>query len=238
MKIDPAKNHPAEKKESKSVFKTAESVFNSANPLKTAQSVPAPSTSAFAKILEENRRQTGKDDSPAAKMDSADTDSKTTRAEKEEKTGRQSEAKTSLKERGGKHGDGGADQNGDENQPPVVAPAALQVRKNSVTETAAPAARAILHIADLERIVSSVRTDTFQNQKQITIALKNSVLQGLQIKLTIAENGRIKAEFLALDEQIKKQLSRRKNELSEILKNRSALFSEVEIKSQNPGAKE
>ncbi|CAN5694605.1 hypothetical protein BH20ACI4_BH20ACI4_11340 [soil metagenome] len=61
--------------------------------------------------------------------------------------------------------------------------------------------------------------------------LKNSVLEGLQIKLTIDENGKLKAEFLAINEKFKEQLKARKHELSEIFKNRGAKFSELEIKT-------
>jgi hypothetical protein len=235
MKIEPAKNHSIDKKESKNVFKTETSVFNSSNSLKTAETVPAPTSSAFAKILEENLKE--KDNSPVAKTDSADNDTKTSKSERDEKLSRLAEEKKELEERNSKNGDSDARGDGDENQSQMISLAALQSQINSVSETASPA-RSILHVADLERIISTIRTENFQNQKQVTIALKNSVLQGLQIKLTITENGKIKAEFLALNEQIKKQLNLRKKELSEILANRSALFSEVEIKSQNEREKE
>jgi len=235
MKIETAKNHSIDKKESKNVFKTETSVFNSSNPLKTAESVPAPTTSAFAKILEENRKQ--KDSLPTAKSDSSDHDTNASKSEKDEKINRRTDRKNELEERNGKNGDSDARQDGDENQSPIISLAALQSQINSASETASPA-RSILHIADLERIISTIRTENFQNQKQVTIALKNSVLQGLQIKLTLTENGKIKAEFLALNEQIKKQLNLRKKELAEILGNRSALFSEVEITSQNQPDKE
>ncbi len=235
MKLEAAKNHSVDKKESKNVFKTETSVFNSSNPLKTAESVHAPTTSAFAKILEENRKQ--KDSSTTVKTDSADHDTKTSKSEKDEKLSRQTEEKKELEERNGQNGDSDARQDAEENQSQKISLAALQSQINSVSETACPA-RSILHIADLERIISTIRTENFQNQKQVTIALNNSVLQGLQIKLTITENGKIKAEFLALNEQIKKQLNLRKKELAEILGNRSALFSEVEIKSQNAKEKD
>ena len=233
MKIDAAKNQSVDRKESKNVFKTDISAFDPSNPLKTTQTVPTPTTSAFAKILEETRNQHEKDKPSAAQTDSADTDSKTSKSEKDEKVSRQSDEKKELKERNGKNGDGDAGQNSDDKQTPALPVGALQLKKNAASEISAPAARSILHIADLERIVSTIRSETFQNQKQVLIALKNSVLQGLQIKLTITENGKLKAEFLALNEQIKKQLILRKKELSEILNNRSALFSEIEIKSQN-----
>ena len=239
MKIEPAKNHSADRKESKNVFKTETSAFQTSNSLKTSvEQVPTPpTTSAFSKILEETRKQNEKENSPAAKTDSSDTDSKTSKSEKDEKTARVADEKKEAEERGGKNGDSDARQEADEKQSQMIALAALQTSP-VISDSKAPAARSILHVTDLERIVSSVRAETFQNQKQVTIALKNSVLQGLQIKLTLTENGKIKAEFLALDKQVEKQLNQRKRELSEILKNRSSLFFEVEVKSQNPDEKE
>jgi len=234
MKIEPAKNHSIDKKESKNVFKTETSVFNSSNPLKTVET-PAPTTSAFAKILEENLKE--KDNSTAPKSDSSEHDTKASKSEKDEKISRLRDEKKELEERNSHNGDSDARQDGDENQSQLISLVALQSQINSASETVSPA-RSILHIADLERIISTIRTENFQNQKQVTIALKNSVLQGLQIKLTITENGKIKAEFLALNEQIKKQLNLRKKELTDILHNRSGLFSEVEIKSQNQTEKE
>lgn len=230
MKIEASKNHPFDKKESKNVFKTETSVFNTSNPLKIAAPAAPPSQSAFAKILEEQRRENEKDNPPSAKTDSADHDSKASKSELEKKLESPAEEKKELKERDSRNGDGDAQQNPDENAAPMIA-LALHSPVNSSAE-AAPAARSILHVADLERIVATIRTETFRNQKQITIALRNSVLEGLQIRLSIGENGKLKAEFLALNEQIKKQLERRKKELSDILHNRASLFSEIEIASQ------
>jgi len=236
MKIEAGKNQPVEKKDSKNVFKIESSVFDtSANPLKTGGAASAPASSAFARILAETRQQ--KDNPATVKTDSAEPDSTASKSDTDEKISRQTDEKKELKERREKQGDGDARQNADEHQSPTLAPVVLQ-SPTKPAENAVPAARSILHVADLERIVATIRAETFQNQKQVTIALKNSVLQGLQIKLTITENGKLKAEFLALDEQIKKQLSQRKDELSAILKNRSALFSEVEIKSRNESEKE
>jgi hypothetical protein len=238
MKIEPAKNHSADRKESRNVFKTEASAFQTSNPLKSsAEQTPAPAAnSAFSKILEETRKQNEKENSPTAKTDSSDPDSKTSKSERDEKLARVADEKKETDERGGKNGDSDARPDGDENQTQTIALAALQSLP-VISDAKAPAARSILHVADLERIVSSVRAETFQNQKQVVIALKNSVLQGLQIKLTLTENGKIKAEFLALDKQVEKQLNQRKRELSEILKNRSTLFSEVDVKSQDPEEK-
>lgn len=99
----------------------------------------------------------------------------------------------------------------------------------SDTKTAVPPARAILHVADLERIVSAIRSDSFAGSKQVTIDLKNSVLDGLQIRITLTEQGNLKAEFLALNEQIKKQLEARKTEIESVLKDRSIKCSELSV---------
>ncbi len=230
MKIEASKNHPVDKKESKNVFKTEASIFNTTDSPKTSVPASAASQSAFAKILEETRRENEKDGAAASKTDAADHDSKASKSESEKKLENPAEEKKELKERDARNGDSDAQQNTDDNGSPMIALAfASSVNSNSET---APAARSILHVADLERIVATIRTETFQNQKQVTIALRNSVLQGLQIKLTIGENGKLKAEFLASGEQVKKQLERRKKELSDILHNRSSLFSEIEINSQ------
>lgn len=222
MKVEAAKNNSVDKKETKNVYKTEKSVFNTTtNPLKA---VETPTTGAFAKILEETRRE--KEISRAAKPDSGDSDKQTLKSEKDEKISRTADENKETEEHGGKHGDADA-QHGDENHSQTIPLAVSQSSSNS--EISAPAARSILHVADLERIVAAIRTETFQNQKQVAIALKNSVLQGLQIKLTLTENGKVRAEFLAGGEQVKKQLKQRKKELTEILGNRSALFSEVEI---------
>lgn len=239
MKIEASKNHQhVEHKDSKNVFKSDPSVFTTADALKQAHSAPASSNGAFAKILEETRKENDKDLTTSAKSDSGDDDAKTAKkAEKDEKVNRAADEKRELDERDSQNGDGDARQDADDNQTQSVALAALQSPNKASAETNAPAARSILHVADLERIVSTVRTETFQNQKQITIELKNSVLEGLQIRLTLDESGKLKAEFLALNEQIKKQLIARKPELSEILKNRSAMFAEVEVKSRQDSSK-
>lgn len=227
MKIEAAKNKQVDHKETKNVFKSEKSVYNTSNPLKSIETPQT--TGAFQKILEETRQE--KQNSPAAKSDSADGDAKAGKSESGEKINSSADEKT--EERNEKHGDGDANQNSDEHQSQQqIALATLIMQTNNGADSSAPPARSILHVADLERIVATIRTDTFQNRKQITIALKNSVLQGLQIKLTLAENGKVKAEFLAAGKQIEKQLKQRRKELAEILGNRSALFSEVEITSE------
>jgi hypothetical protein len=231
MRIETAKNNQAEKKESVNNFKTENSVF-STNQLKSVEVAPAPTTSAFSKILEETRKQNSKEGSPNAKAESSEHSSKTSKSDDETNSVRHADDQKELDERNQKDGSGDG-QTDDDSQAAALALAAMQLETKSVSDTSVPAARAILHVADLERIVSSVRTESFQNTRQLTIALKNSVLQGLEIRLSITESGKLKAEFLALNEQIKKQIDMRKKELSDILQNRASIFSEVVV-TTNP----
>ncbi len=105
----------------------------------------------------------------------------------------------------------------------------LQTAMKPALEISVPAARSILHVADLERIISAIRTQNLKNVQQVVIALKHSVLEGLQIKLTIDENGTLKAEFLALSEQIKNQLNARKQELTQIFRERGVKLYDLNI---------
>lgn len=89
-------------------------------------------------------------------------------------------------------------------------------------------ARAILHIADVERIVSAVRTQI--NDKglpQIMIDLKRSILEGLQIKLSADQSGKIMAEFIASSEKVKNLIDAKNRELFDILANRGIQISSV-----------
>jgi hypothetical protein len=237
MKIEASKNNAAQqaRRESKNVFKTEASSFDGAAVSSKVSASVAAQSGAFAKILEETR--TEKDSPASGKTDSAESDSTTSKSERDEKNASAIEDKKDSEERDSQNGSADAGENTNEHQSALPASAVLTSHSGTPEKTA-PAARAILHVADLERLISAIRAETFRNQKGVLIALKNSVLQGLQIRLTITENGRIKAEFLALDEEIKKQLNRRKNELAEILKNRSPLFSEIEIKARNAPEKE
>lgn len=89
-------------------------------------------------------------------------------------------------------------------------------------------ARAILHIADIEKIVSSIRTQLIDNNiPQVVIQLKNSVLEGLQIKLSTDLNGKIVAEFVAKSEKAKLQVEAKTKELADILHNRGIHLSTI-----------
>ncbi len=104
----------------------------------------------------------------------------------------------------------------------------------SEASVTAPPARSILHVADLERIVSAVRADSFAAAKEVTIELKNSVLEGLRIHMKIAEGGELKVELLAFSDQVKKQIDARKAELESVLKDRSIKFDELKVKVALP----
>jgi hypothetical protein len=89
-------------------------------------------------------------------------------------------------------------------------------------------ARAILHIADIEKIVSSVRTQLSDiNMPQVVIQLKNSVLEGLQIKLSTDANGKIIAEFVSKSEKSRLQVESKTKELADILHNRGIQLSSI-----------
>ncbi len=182
-------------------------------------------------------RKSAKDEAASTKPEKnseSNETSETKKAGEKEVSG-----KDQLKEREENKGGGERGESGDENENPAMI-ASLGVLSNGKVsgETSIPAARSILHIADLERIVSTLRTIETKNSQQVLIALKNSILEGLQIKLTIDENGKLKAEFLALNEKIKEQLKARKSELSDIFKNRGVKFTELEIKTNSEADKE
>lgn len=82
-------------------------------------------------------------------------------------------------------------------------------------------ARSILHIADLERIVAAVRTQTLAGgRREVTLEMQRSVLEGLRVKLSTDEKGRVTAEFIASTEKMRGQLDARSNELAELLRSR------------------
>lgn len=82
-------------------------------------------------------------------------------------------------------------------------------------------ARAILHIADLEKLVSAVRTQVLPGGRSgVTLVLHRSVLDGLRVKLSADAAGRINAEFIASTDKVRAQVEARTAELSELLRSR------------------
>lgn len=103
------------------------------------------------------------------------------------------------------------------------------VRETFIAPSDAVSARAILHIADLERIVSAIRTKIQAgSQSEVLIELKNSVLEGLKIRLSAnAENNKVSAEFIAATERVKSQLDARLTDLSDLLRSRGITLAEL-----------
>lgn len=101
-----------------------------------------------------------------------------------------------------------------------------EANRNEATAVA-PNARLILHIADLERIVASVRMQTLADRREITISLNRSTLEGLQVKLSSDKAGRISAEFIAASEATRAQLDARTEDLSNLLRARGVDLAEL-----------
>lgn len=198
-----------------------------------SKAVETPNQGAFSKFLDSARdsdpesaaaREASESDRP--EKSAGDKDTKKTVDKPGE--GKDDAVEAKEKRQDDQRDFSGRNDGGDPDPAFVPAPIALQ-DKAADTNTAVPQARAILHVADLERIVSAVRSDSFAGAKTVTIDLKNSVLDGLRIQVTLTEQGNLKAEFLALNEQIKKQLDARKVELQSVLKDRSIKLGELKI---------
>jgi hypothetical protein len=87
--------------------------------------------------------------------------------------------------------------------------------------TAEVTPRRILHILDMEKIVATVRTQTFSgNEAQATIQLSHSVLHGLSITLQTDARGRVSAEITATTEAAKRIVDAHARELNELLQAR------------------
>jgi hypothetical protein len=160
----------------------------------------------FASVLEEVTRpreraadfeNDGGDTSDATSRERAESGPETRRREGRRDEGRESDAKG-----------GGFEQR-------------ASVREAALVQDEALSARSILHIADLERIVSAVRAQTLADGvRQVTVELRRSVLEGLRVKLSLDARGRVDAEFIAASERVRAQLDSRANELSELLRSR------------------
>lgn len=230
MRVEPSKANQSNDKPARTVDKS-ESTFQTTTTTSSTISAPtpAPTTGAFEKIMKEARQQSDKDEK-TSKTENSSENSETSDVKKEEK--KDVKSKDDLQERDQSKDDGeSGDGDGEENENAMML-ASLGIFSNGKTtnENSIPAARQILHVADLERIVSTLRTIETKSSQQVLISLKNSVLEGLQIKLTVDENGKLKGEFLASNEKIREQINSRKNELSEILKNRGVKFQELHVR--------
>lgn len=226
MKVERAKTEGPDANRPEKNSKSAQ-FQNASNPL-TAKTAETANQGAFSKVLDA-ARETSESKRPDKKT--ADTESDAAANDTSEAKKDAGVAKKSV-DGDDQNGSSGEHDGGDSSG--FVPASVLTGETSSDTHTAVPQARAILHIADLERIVSAVRSESFAGAKQVTIDLKNSVLDGLRIQITLTEQGNIKAEFIALNEQIKKQLDARKTELQSVLKDRSIKCSELTVSVLTP----
>jgi flagellar hook-length control protein FliK len=71
----------------------------------------------------------------------------------------------------------------------------------------------------MERILAAIRTQVLPGgNREVTLDLQRSVLEGLRIKLTADPRGRIGVEFLAGSEAVKGQVDARAGELVEMFR--------------------
>lgn len=100
------------------------------------------------------------------------------------------------------------------------------------------AARSILHIADLERLVSTVRTQiNLGGKREITLQLKRSVLEGLQIKITTGDDAKVQIEFLAANENVRSQIEKHSEELAGILRGRGVDLETLKTSVESDASK-
>ena len=213
MKIESAKNFTAPKS---AASKTSLTNSDSENPDGIGDEVQ--NGSDFASILE---NLTAKKDSSDQKNDLTKT--KEPEKDSHSKLDNQHKTEQPIKDKGINHSESRDEAAG-------AAAAGRFNNNNSQLETtvAIPPARAILHIADLERIVSSVRAQNFDGNSQIVITLKNSVCSGLKIKLTADENHRVKAELIAANEKVKAQIDAKSGELADLLRQRGLKLTSLQ----------
>lgn len=83
------------------------------------------------------------------------------------------------------------------------------------------AARSIMHIADLERMLSVVRNQRVSGGKrEVYLELRRSVLKGLKVKISTDEAAQVQIEFFAADEKSRSQIENHTEELANILRGR------------------
>lgn len=168
----------------------------------------------FASVLEEVTRPRAREGAEEA-GDSETFDAKPReRAEAEPEARRREERRGD--DSGGDTAGGGFEQRG-------------QVREAAAASDTA-CARSILHIADLERIVSAVRAQTLAGGvREVVIDLRRSVLEGLRVRLTLDGAGRVSAEFLAAGERVRAQVEARSGELAEVMRSRGLNLASLRV---------
>lgn len=233
MKVESSHHQKADRKESRSVYRQEKSVFDSGSPLKPGIARPAPSESAFSKILEENRREDIRKGPSRDHVESGEGDSLVEK--KREERLEKSRIDREDHQHSGENHDGDASGGSDDGQSQTAA-ALLSETSGGSSNDPAPAARSILHVADLERIVAFIRSETFRDRREILIALQNSVLKGLNIRLSLRPDGTLSAEFRSRDLATRGKIGKRRDELEEILENRTRKVVAVSIAEETDTA--
>jgi hypothetical protein len=83
------------------------------------------------------------------------------------------------------------------------------------------AARSILHIADLERLISTIRAQSqLGGKREIILQMRRSVLEGLQVKITTDPGAKVQIEFLVANDKVRSEVEKHSSELAEILRGR------------------
>lgn len=92
------------------------------------------------------------------------------------------------------------------------------------------AARSILHIADLERMISAVRKLTkLDGKREITLELRRSVMEGLKVKITTGDASQVQIEFIAANEKVRSQIENHSEELADILRGRGINLQSLRV---------
>jgi flagellar hook-length control protein FliK len=102
----------------------------------------------------------------------------------------------------------------------------------------APQARPALRTADLEKMVEAIRVQvTASGQRQLSIDFSRTVLEGLRVRLRTDGAGRLSAEFVVANEQIRSLIQSRSHELAGMLLDRgielSSLRTSIEADSSD-----
>lgn len=111
----------------------------------------------------------------------------------------------------------------------VIAPATDQVlpRETVSTQAINDDAVPILHSADVDSIVTACQVQIANNGRQeVTLELSHSMLEGLRVKVSADGAGRITADFLAANSEIKALLDSRSSDLIEQLRARGITVAE------------
>lgn len=201
MKVTPPKNTPEQPPPTTNKI-TSRRVSSQTNtmPHEDDGALASAHSRDFASVLEDMTRTVERDENESSEGERQDT-----------KTSAHAERERESKRREDRH-DGSGTGGGFEQRG--------QVREAGHSTEAAPA-RAILHIADLERLVAAVRTQLLSGGRQeVTLELHRSVLEGLRVRLTTDGQGRVNAEFIAASEKVRAQLDARAGDLNDLLRGR------------------